>query len=117
VVTPDLDDATKLAYLAPVTGTWAALETELLEELKKEGFEEEKISISRVVYMKYYGQLDDVEVVSPVSTLDSIEDMTALIDAFEDLYTKMFTLAAKPDIGAYHITEVCVVAPDRDKFP
>ena len=110
VITPDLDDATKLAYLAPVTATWTALEAELLEELKKEGFEEDKISISRVVYMKYYGQLDDVEVVSPVSAIDSIEDMNALIKAFEDLYTKMFTLAAKPDVGAYHITEVCVVA-------
>ncbi|MBW2316611.1 MAG: hydantoinase/oxoprolinase family protein, partial [Deltaproteobacteria bacterium] len=61
-------------------------------------------------YMKYYGQLDDVEVESPVATLDSTADMDALIAAFEALYTKMFTLAARPDVGAYHITEVCVVA-------
>ncbi|MCP5044333.1 MAG: hydantoinase/oxoprolinase family protein [bacterium] len=110
VITPDLDDATKLAYLAPVTTTWQALEQELIDELKGEGFEEDAISISRVVYMKYYGQLDDVEVVSPVTTLDSVENMNALIKEFEDLYTKMFTLAARPDIGAYHITEVCVIA-------
>ena len=110
VITPDLDDATKLAYLAPVTSTWQALEAELQAELKEEGFEESQISISRVVYMKYYGQLDDVEVVSPVDSMDSIAGMEALIKAFEDLYTKMFTLAAKPDIGAYHITEVCVIA-------
>ncbi|MCP4035644.1 MAG: hydantoinase/oxoprolinase family protein [bacterium] len=110
VITPDLDDATKLAYLAPVTTTWQALEQELIDELKGEGFEEDAISISRVVYMKYYGQLDDVEVVSPVTTLDSVDNMNALIKEFEDLYTKMFTLAARPDIGAYHITEVCVIA-------
>ncbi len=110
VVTPDLDDPTKLAYLAPVTGAWQELEAELRKELQEEGFDEEQISITRVVYMKYYGQLDDVEVESPVATLDSIENMDALIAAFEELYTKMFTLAARPDVGAYHITEVCVVA-------
>ena len=58
--------------------------------------------------MKYYGQLDDVEVDSPVATLDTLDDMNALIKTFEDLYAKMFTLAARPDVGAYHITEsVC----------
>jgi N-methylhydantoinase A/oxoprolinase/acetone carboxylase beta subunit len=110
VITPDLDDATKLAYLAPITSAWQALEAELREELKVEGFEQDQISISRVVYMKYYGQLDDLEVVSPVATMESTDDMDALIGEFEDLYTKMFTLAAKPDVGAYHMTEVCVIA-------
>ncbi|MAJ61596.1 MAG: hypothetical protein CBC48_17610 [bacterium TMED88] len=110
VITPDLDDATKLQYLAPVTQTWDALEKELVEELKGEGFEESAISIRRVVYMKYYGQLDDVEVVSPVADLDSTGHWEALVKDFEDLFTKMFTLAARPDVGAYHINEVCVIA-------
>ena len=83
---------------------------ELREELKDEGFDESQVSISRVVYMKYYGQLDDVEVDSPVENIDTLENMNALIKAFEDLYAKMFTLAARPDVGAYHITEVCVIA-------
>ena len=110
VITPDLDDETKLQYLAPVTQTWNALEQELIEELKGEGFEESAISIRRVVYMKYYGQLDDVEVVSPVADLNSIGNWDSLVNDFEELFTKMFTLAARPDVGAYHINEVCVVA-------
>jgi acetone carboxylase beta subunit len=110
VITPDLDDATKLAYVAPIAGAWDALEAELRQELKEEGFSEDQISVSRVVYMKYYGQLDDVEVVSPVAKLQSMDDLGALIQSFEDLYTRMFTLAAKPDVGAYHVTEVCVIA-------
>ena len=123
VITPDLDDETKLQYLAPVTQTWDALEKELIEELKGEGFEESAISISRVVYMKYYGQLDDVEVVAPVANLDSMGNWDALVKDFEDLFTKMFTLAARPDVGAYHINEVCVIAkvdtvkPVLRKFP
>jgi N-methylhydantoinase A/oxoprolinase/acetone carboxylase beta subunit len=37
-------------------------------------------------------------------------NLEKLIQAFEDLYTRMFTLAARADIGAYHMTEVCVIA-------
>ncbi len=110
VVTPDLDDETRVAYMQPIDATWKALEAELREELKGEGFRDEQISISRVVYMKYYGQLDDVEVESPVESVTTLEEMNALFTAFEDLYAKMFTLAARPDVGAFHITEVCVVA-------
>ncbi len=52
-------------------------------------------TIKRVAYMRYYGQLDDVEVESPVAKLETAADLQKLLDAFEDLYTKMFTLAAQ----------------------
>ena len=110
VLTPDLDEATKLQYLQPVTSAWNELETELRMELEKEGFDEDQITISRVVYMKYYGQLDDLEVDSPVASFETVADMDALVKAFEELYAKMFTLAARPDVGAYHITEISVIA-------
>ena len=110
LLTPDLDEATKLQYLQPVTQAWQALEEELMTELQGEGFRADQISISRAVYMKYYGQLDDFEVDSPVERVDTLEDMNRLIQAFEDRYTRMFTLAAKPAVGAYHVNEVCVIA-------
>lgn len=110
VLTPDLDETTKLQYLQPVAAAWNELEAELRAELKEEGFDEDQISISRLAYMKYYGQLDDLEVDSPVASLATAADMEALVQTFEDLYAKMFTLAARPDVGAYHITEVSVVA-------
>ncbi|MCZ7526913.1 MAG: hydantoinase/oxoprolinase family protein [Acidimicrobiia bacterium] len=110
VLTPDLDDAMKVAYLQPVNMAWDALEKELLAELSGEGFSADQISMSRVIYMKYMGQLDDIEVASPVHRVDTVDDMRALVGAFEDQYTKMFTLVAKPDVGAYQVTEVCVVA-------
>ena len=70
-LTADLDEATKLQYLQPVSTAWKALEEELTAELKQEGFDDSQISISRVVYMKYYMQLDDIEVESPVASLDT----------------------------------------------
>jgi len=110
MLTPDLDDATKVAYLQPVNLAWDALEEELLAELGGEGFSADQISTTRVVYVKYLGQLDDIEVTSPVARVDTVDDMQALIKAYEDQYTKMFTLVAKPDVGSYQITEVCVIA-------
>ncbi len=109
-LTTEMDDATKLAYQKPVTLTWNELEQELIEELKAEGFEESQITTSRVVYMKFLGQLHDIEVESPVDDLDSVENMNKLIAQFEDVYTTMLTLAAKPDTQEYQLTEVCVIA-------
>lgn len=109
-LTSSMDDATKLQCLAPVSATWQALEDELMAELVEEGFDRSQISISRIVYMKFLGQLHDIEVESPVDRLDGVEEMDRLIRHFEELYTTMLTLAAKPDVGEYQITEVCVVA-------
>jgi N-methylhydantoinase A/oxoprolinase/acetone carboxylase beta subunit len=60
--------------------------------------------------MKFLGQLHDIEVESPVDSLETVEDMNTLIAHFEDIYTTMLTLAAKPDSGEYQLTEVCVIA-------
>ncbi len=62
--------------------------------------------------MKYLGQLDDIEVETPVQSIDSPDDVNRLIKAYEDRYTEMFTLVAKTDsdLASYQITEVCVVA-------
>ena len=107
---PGMDDATRLAYVAPIADAWRALEGELLAELLGEGFTRDQISLHQVAYIRYFGQLEDVEVESPVSTLGSAADLDALIRAFEDLYARMYTLAARPDQGSYHVTEVCVIA-------
>ncbi|MCH7599145.1 MAG: hydantoinase/oxoprolinase family protein [Myxococcales bacterium] len=109
-LTSAMDDATKLAYLAPVALAWDELEKELIDELKAEGFEESQITTSRVVYMKFLGQLHDIEVESPVDTLATVADMNKLIAHFENVYTTMLTLAAKPDTQEYQLTEVCVIA-------
>ena len=110
LLSPDLDAETRLAYVAPVAAAWRALEEELLAELEGEGFTRDQITLSQVAYIRYFGQLEDVEVESPVATLGSEADLAKLLGAFEDLYTRMFTLAAKTDVATFHITEVCVVA-------
>jgi N-methylhydantoinase A/oxoprolinase/acetone carboxylase beta subunit len=110
MIEPSADEAVKVAYLQPVKKAWEDLEKELFEELSTEGFDPAQISMKRVVYMKYLGQLDDIEVDSPVDDIDDIEDVRQLVDAFEDRYTKLFTLVAKNKHVPIQVTEVCLVA-------
>ncbi|MFQ5699934.1 MAG: hydantoinase/oxoprolinase family protein [Myxococcota bacterium] len=107
---PGLDTETRLAQVQPVTQAWRVLEDQLLEELLSEGFTREQIRVRQVAYIRYYGQLEDVEVESPVSSLAQPQDLEQLLGAFEDLYTRMFTLAARPEQPTYQVTEVCVIA-------
>jgi N-methylhydantoinase A/oxoprolinase/acetone carboxylase beta subunit len=110
MIDPSMDDAVKVAYLQPANLAWNALEDEVIAELESEGFRRDQISTKRVVYMKYLGQLDDIEVDSPVDSIDNIEDVNKLVTAFEDRYTKLFTLVAKNEYVPIQVTEVCVVA-------
>ncbi|MBT4521215.1 MAG: hydantoinase/oxoprolinase family protein [Halieaceae bacterium] len=110
MIAPQMSTKEKLASVAPVVEIWSTLRSELFKELVDEGFAPEQIELQPVAYVRYYGQLEDLEVSSPVERLDSQEDLDTLLAAFDDLYTKLFTLAAKPDHGTYSITEVAVVA-------
>lgn len=117
MIDPSADEAVKIGYLQPVKMGWDALEEELMTELVEEGFNADQISIKRVVYMKYLGQLDDIEVDSPVDSIDSIDDVNKLVAAFEDRYTKLFTLVAKSEFVPIQVAEVCVVATVKTPKP
>jgi N-methylhydantoinase A/oxoprolinase/acetone carboxylase beta subunit len=93
-----------------ITAAWQELEEELLKELLAEGFARHQIVLEQVAYLRYYGQLDDVEVVSPVPRLASEADVGRLLARFEELFARTFTLAGRPPRPTWHATEVSVVA-------
>ncbi len=107
---PGMEEQTRLAYVAPISQAWRDLEGELLTELQSEGFTRDQISLHHVAYVRYFGQLEDVEVESPVSALDTTAKLDTLLATFENRYAEMYTQAARPDTGMFHITEVCVIA-------
>ncbi|MBM5810518.1 MAG: hydantoinase/oxoprolinase family protein [Gammaproteobacteria bacterium] len=110
LVSPQASSAERVAAMQPVVAVWNHLRDALLEELLAEGFQREQITIQPVAYVRYYGQLEDVEVASPVATVASQADLDALFGRFEENYTRLFTLAARPGGGTYHVTEAAVVA-------
>jgi N-methylhydantoinase A/oxoprolinase/acetone carboxylase beta subunit len=76
----------------------------------REGFRRDQIALRQIAYIRFYGQLEDVEVESPVPRLSSAADVDALLARFEELFAKMFTLAGKPPTPTYLVTEVSAVA-------
>jgi acetone carboxylase, beta subunit len=104
------DAAAKVAAGKIVSDVWEKLEAELLEELKAEGFRRDQISLRQIAYIRYYGQLEDVEVESPVPRLATASDVDKLLARHGDVFTKMFTLAAQPTTPTYQFTEVSVIA-------
>ncbi len=110
MVPPRADSDAKMRAGSMIDKAWRELEDELLEELMAEGFRREQITLRQIAYIRYYGQLDDVEVESPVSKLRSAAEVDALIARFEEIFGKMFTLAGKPPQPTYLCTEVSVIA-------
>ncbi len=104
------DDDAKMQAAHLISAAWKGLEDELLQELLAEGFTRDQITLRPIAYIRYYGQLEDVEVESPVPTLATPADVDALLGRFEEIFGKMFTLAGKPPEPTYLTTEVSVIA-------
>lgn len=110
VVPPGASAEAKMEAGRMINAAWDELEQELLRELMSEGFRREQITLRQIAYMRYYGQLEDVEVESPVASLQSPEDVDRLLARFEEVFGKMFTLAGRPPLPTYLTTEVSVIA-------
>jgi acetone carboxylase beta subunit len=110
MIPPGEDAGAKTFAAQTISGAWQQLEEELLEELLSEGFKREQIALRQIAYIRYYGQLEDVEVESPLPRLSSPEDVDVLVERFQEIFTKMFTLAGRPPLPTYLVTEVSIIA-------
>ena len=111
-------------YMAMVISMgWDQLEQTAIREMEQEGFKKEDITFRQVAYVRYTQQLEDVEVFSPLSRLQTPQDLDKLVAAFEEVYSKKYAHAAKfPEVG-YQIFELGLIAivpklkPKLKKFP
>jgi len=89
---------------------WDELERLALKEMKEEGFDEAEIKLEQIAYVRYFNQMEEVEVESPVKRVNSGKDMDRLISAFENKYSALFSLVARyPEVG-YQILELGIRA-------
>ncbi len=93
-----------------INSAWEELEKLALAEMEAEGIPKEKVKFEHLAYVRYSGQLDDHEVVSPVSRVEKLEDLDSIVEAFEETYEKIYPKAAKFPEAGYMILEVAVVA-------
>ena len=91
-----------------ITGAWRGLQDRVAEEFVKSGIERDSIRFTHAVRMQYYGQLNDIEFVSPHAELQDSSHVDDLVDTFEDAYAKMYASSARSPEFGYLVTHVIV---------
>ncbi len=105
---PDQDEMEKAGVGMMITGAWLGLQDRVAEEFAKSGIERDEITFTHVVRMQYFGQLNDIEIVSPHPELEQASHVDDLIATFEDAYGKVYARSARsPELG-YVVTHAIV---------
>ena len=108
-ILPTADDMERAGVGMMITGGWLGLQEKVAEEFAKSGVERDAISFTHAVRMQYYGQLNDIEIVSPHMELEDAEGVADLIAEFEDAYGKVYARSARsPELG-YLVTQAIVL--------
>jgi acetone carboxylase, beta subunit len=108
-ILPGADEMERAGAGIMITGAWLGLEEKVADEFAKSGVDRDAIRFTHAVRMQYYGQLNDIEIVSPNMELEGAEELDALIAAFEDAYGKVYARSARsPELG-YLVTQAIVL--------
>ncbi len=91
-----------------ITGAWLGLRDRVTLEFEKSGIARESIRFTHAVRMQYYGQLNDIELVSPHAELRDASQVDDLIATFEEAYAKMYASSARSPEFGYLVTHVVV---------
>jgi acetone carboxylase, beta subunit len=107
-IQPQQDEMERAGIAVMITGAWLGLQDRVAEEFAKSGVGRESIDFTHIVRMQYYGQLNDIEIVSPHMELEDETHLAGLIDAFEEAYAKVYARSARsPELG-YLVTHAIV---------
>jgi N-methylhydantoinase A/acetone carboxylase beta subunit len=108
-IAPGQDELEKAGVGMLISGYWQGLEERVAEEFAKSGIDSEQIAFTHAVRMQYYGQLNDIEIVSPHDAIEEASEVDDLIDVFEEAYGKVFARSARsPELG-YLVTHAIVL--------
>lgn len=96
----------KLDAVKSIQAAWEELAVNVIEEFKLSGFEEKDVTLYPGYRMQYHGQLNDLEIVSPLSEVRTAEDWDQLVGSFEETYSRVYASSAlSPELG-FSITGV-----------
>src|SRR4029079_5681855 len=93
-----------------VTSIWADLEKVAIAEMIADGHAREKIATRRFLMMRYTGQLEDVEVGSPLISVHSADDMRQGIAEFESVYANINHRVSRYGQAGFSIMELGLTA-------
>ncbi|PWJ84644.1 acetone carboxylase beta subunit [Pseudaminobacter salicylatoxidans] len=104
------DDAALEAFGARVTAVWDDLTRAAVDEMIADGHAREKITTTPFLMMRYTGQLEDVEVMAPLSAISNADDMRKVLTEFEAVYAKVNHRVSRYGEAGFSITELGLIA-------
>lgn len=85
-------------------GAWEELTRNVLEEFKLNGYEPDQVTLQPGYRMQYRGQLNDLEIESPIASAATADDWNQMVDAFNATYGRVYAASARsPELG-YSVT-------------
>lgn len=110
----------KLAAVKTLQDAWDELGRKVIDEFKLNGFDQGDVQLKPGFRMQYQGQLNDLEIESPLPAVATAEDWDRLCATFEDVYGRVYATAARvPELG-FSITGAIlrgVVPVSKPKIP
>ncbi|MEV5407421.1 hydantoinase/oxoprolinase family protein [Thermopolyspora sp. NPDC052614] len=110
VVSPDPDEREIEALGRTLGDAWRELGEQALDQMAREGFERARVRFRPLAMLRYGRQLNELVVESPVTDIRARADWNLLIGAFEDIYERVYAVAAKYPQAGYEVLEVGLVA-------
>lgn len=87
---------------------WSELAERVADEFVKNGFSTTDIRFRYSFRMQYQGQLNDLEIESPIDQAVTAEDWERLVQTFEETYARVYAKSARsPELG-YSVTGAIV---------
>jgi acetone carboxylase beta subunit len=93
-------DADKTRAATTLQQAWTELTAKVIEEFRINGFKPEDVILRPGYRMQYMGQLNDLEIDSPITSAAKPEDWDRLVNAYEDTYSRVYAHSARsPELG------------------
>ncbi|MDX8439169.1 hydantoinase/oxoprolinase family protein [Mesorhizobium australafricanum] len=99
-----------VAFGKKVSTVWDDLTKAAVDEMVADGHALSKIKTVPFLMMRYTGQLEDVEVMAPLSALQSADDMRKVVAEFEAVYAKVNHRVSRYGEAGFSITELGLIA-------
>ncbi|WRG26087.1 hydantoinase/oxoprolinase family protein [Helicobacter pylori] len=113
-------DKSKVEACKIIQDAWDELTLKVIEEFKINGFSEKDVILRPGYRMQYMGQLNDLEITSPVSKVVSVADWEEIVKEYEKTYARVYSESAcSPELG-FSVTGVImrgVVATQKPVIP
>ncbi|CAN5501391.1 hydantoinase/oxoprolinase family protein [soil metagenome] len=99
-VGPNATDAEKVLACTTLTDAWAELAAKVIEEFVINGFKPEDVLLRPGYRMQFMGQLNDLEINSPITSASTLADWDKMVKAFDDTYARVYaSSASSPELG------------------